>query len=367
MAADSACGGLHGVDRVTGSDVARRAGVSQASVSLVLNGRAQTHGLSRATHDRVMVAARELGYVPNHAARSLRRRRTNVVTLLTSELANPYFTDVAAGAAAAAAARGYAADVISAATEAAGTEALRRLRAGGTSDGVIMHGGSRQVRDEVAGLREQGMRCVLVQDAGPAGGMACVRVDLQHGAALATRHLIGLGHRRIAHLTDRRLSAGERNDRLAGYRAALAAAGLGFDPALVVPGENSLQGGAEALRALLARPGPRATAVFAFNDQMAVGALHALHGAGLRVPEDMAVIGFDGIELGRYTVPALTTIAHPRRALGQRAAETLLDLLDGREPAAPVLTLPVHLVVRRSCGAASTDTAPPTDIEGGHR
>jgi DNA-binding LacI/PurR family transcriptional regulator len=347
----------------TGRDVAALAGVSPSAVSLVLNGGGRRHGLSQATEARVLSAAAALDYVPNQAARSLRRRRTNVVTFMTSELGNPYFAEVAAAAQLAALARGYVLDIIAADGEAAELDALARLRGGGTSDGLVIHGGSARVGAELRQLARRGIGCVVVQDSvvqdsvvqdsGEDPGIPCVRVDLQAGARLATRHLIGLGHRRIAHVTDARLAGAARNDRLSGYRQALAEAGLPADPDLLAPGENSLAGGEAAMRALLARPGLRPTAVFVFNDQMAVGGLHALRRLGLAVPEDIAVVGFDGIALGAYTTPALTTVDHPRQELGRLAAETLLDLLQGGRPEAAPRTLPVRLVVRQSCGAAT--------------
>ena len=151
--------------RVTGRDVAHHAGVSQAAVSLVLNGESNRYGLSQSTRDRVLSAAAELDYVPNQAARSLRRRRTNIVTLVTSELGNPYLAEVAAAAQDAAACRNYVLDVVAVSSEAAGVDALRRLRAGGMSDGLMVHGGSAKVCEEVLRLRESGIGCVLIQDA----------------------------------------------------------------------------------------------------------------------------------------------------------------------------------------------------------
>jgi DNA-binding LacI/PurR family transcriptional regulator len=299
----------------------------------------------------VLQAARELGYVPNHAARSLRRQRTNVITFMTSELGNPYFAEVAAAAQKAALLRGYVIDNIAAGSEAAGIEALSRLCFGGTSDGLVIHGGSQRICRELRRLSDQGFGCVLVQDASEEIALPCVRVDLVEGARLATHHLLALGHRRIAHLTDVRLHRLARNDRLAGYRQALAEAGLSFDPTLVGSGDNNLAGGEAAMRALLRLPGPRPSAVFVFNDQMAIGALHALRMLGLRVPDDMALVGFDGTDIGAFTAPTLTTVDHPRRDLGRLAADTLIDLLEGKPPDQATRTLPVQLVIRKSCGA----------------
>ncbi len=330
--------------------MADRAGVSLAAVSIVLNGESRRYGLSQATQERVLSVAAELDYVPNQAARSLRRRRTNVVTLVTSELGNPYLAEVAAAAQDAAARRNYVLDVIGVSSEVAGVDALRRLRAGGMSDGLMVHGGSALVCEEVSRLRDSGIGCVLIQDARPETAVPCIRVDIAGGAILAIRHLLSLGHRRIAHITDERLSAGQPNDRLAGYRAALAQANVPFDPALVIAGANSSAGGAAATRILLARAGPPPTALFAFNDQMAVGALHTLHMLGFVVPRDMSVVGFDGIALGEVTIPTLTTVDHPRHDLGWLAANALLDMLEGRAPSDPITTLPARLVIRRSCG-----------------
>ena len=181
-------------------------------------------------------------------------------------------------------------------------------------------------------LRESGIGCVLIQDAQPETVVPCLRVDLAGGATLAISHLLSQGHRRIAHITDERLTAGQPNDRLTGYRAAIERAGIPFDPALVIASANSPAGGAVATRALLARAGRPPTALFAFNDHIAVGALHALNALGFAVPQDMSVVGFDGISLGEVTIPALTTVDHPRHDLGWLAANALLDLLEGKPP-----------------------------------
>ncbi len=334
--------------RATSRDVARLAGVSPSAVSLVLNGAGTRHGLAAATQDRVRDAARELGYIPNHAAASLRRRSTGTIALLTADLANPYFAEFAAAAERAARERGRVLNIIAMPNAAAERDALSRLAAG-VSDGLLVHGSSPVLREGARRLHQQGLACVLLQDPGEDDGIACVRVDIAEGGFLATRHLLALGHTRIAHVTDRRMRHSRVNERLQGYRRALDEAGIEFDPALVLEGENSLAGGDAAMRALLDGD-PRPTAVFLFNDRMAIGALHALAARGLRAPDDIAVVGFDGTEAGAFCTPELTTIDHPRGALGRLAAEAVLDQLDGR--AAPPLTvLPVHLVVRRSCGA----------------
>jgi DNA-binding LacI/PurR family transcriptional regulator len=143
------------------------------------------------------------------------------------------------------------------------------------------------------------------------------------------------------------------SDRLQGYRRALAEAGIAFDPAWVVKGETTLSGGYALMQALLARPGPRPTATFCVSDLAAIGALRALYEAGIRVPEDMALAGFDGILLGQYTTPALTTMNQPRAEMGRLAAEMLFDLLEGGQQLPREHVLAAELLVRESCGAAA--------------
>ena len=339
----------HAVPRpATGQQVAVLAGVSQSAVSLVLSGGADQHGLSQATQDRVRSAAQALGYTPNHAASSLRRRRTETITFITADLGNRYFADVVAAAEAAAHARGYTINIVVARTRQDEADAMRRL-CNGAADGLIIHGGAGRAPGLLDRLAGRGIACVLLQDPGAGGSIPCVRADIENGGFIATRHLLQLGHRRIAHITDQRMAGQPVNERLQGYQRALAAAAIPFDPALVAAGENSPAGGAAALHALVAGTAPRPTAVFAFNDQMAFGAMHALASLGLRVPHDVAMVGFDGTDLGAYTNPALTSIDHPRQELGRLAAEAVLDQLQGRVRP-PDRVLPVRLIVRQSCG-----------------
>lgn len=324
--------------------------MSRSAVSLVLSGGASQHGLSQATQDRVRSAAQVLGYTPNHAASSLRRRRTNTIAFLTADLGNRYFADVVTAAEDAAEARGYTINIVAARTKRAEADAIRRL-CNGAADGLIIHG-AECTPGLLSQLAARNVACVLLQDPGD-GPMPCVRADIGLGGYLATRHLLSLGHRRVAHITDRRMLGQAVNERLAGYRRALSEAGLGFDPSFLGAGENSPAGGAAAMQTLMGGP-TRPTAVFAFNDQMAFGAMHALAALGLGVPQDMALVGFDGTDLGAFCTPELTTIDHPRQELGRLAADAVLDQLDGR--AVPPVThmLPVHLVIRKSCGGLST-------------
>ncbi len=331
---------------VTSRDVAQLAGVSPSAVSLVLSGAGTRHGFAEATQLRVRQAAETLGYSPNHAARSLRRQRTNIITFVTGDLGNRYLAELVAAAEPVAQARGYVVNVVTARTDSVEISLLERMDSG-VSDGLVLHRASAAASRQIGQLRRRGVACVLLQGHG-AGDIPCVSVDLEQGGLLATRHLIGLGHRRIAHVTDERLDDPRANERLHGFRRAMEEAGL--DAGHVVAAENSFGGGAAAVRRVM-QAGQRPTAIFMFNDHMAIGALHALDAMGLRVPEDVAIIGFDGTDLGAFSRPALTTVDHPRAEQGRLAITAVLDQIEGVTTGGGRQVLPVGLVVRQSCGA----------------
>jgi DNA-binding LacI/PurR family transcriptional regulator len=339
--------------------VARAAGVSAATVSLVLNGRARAVQISDVTSEAVREVAAHLGYTPNHAARSLRRRRTNTLTILVYSLANPYYADIARAARQAAAAHGYKLHIVETEGQDAEFEALRNLRSG-DSDGVIAattrHRAYPEAAETFREVVERGLAAVTLIDYSIHPTIPAIRIDDAASAHLATAHLTRLGHHRIAYLTYATVEELEEGrpshafDRYRGYRRALAEAGVGFDPASVITGPPSPTGGREMVQRTLARQ-VRPTAIFCFNDLIAIGALRALYEAGVRVPEEMAVVGFDGIEPTAFTTPALTTVAHSRDDLGRLAVETLIGLLDGQTPSAMDRVLPGRLIIRESCGA----------------
>jgi LacI family transcriptional regulator len=343
--------------RVTGQDVARKAGVSVATVSLALSGRYQDgHRVSAATRERVLTIAADLGYTPNHVARSLRQRKTTILAMLVPRLGNPYYTDIVGGGQVAALERGYAVTVMPAPDRDTRAHAVRLL-GGGIVDGVIVAHHANELVDELRHLRAQGVQTVVVQGRSPDPRIPAIRVDTEESAYVATRHLISLGHRRIAHLTVLGGVSGQpatpRSDRLSGYRRALVEGGATPDNRLVVIGgfrANTMEAGAATAAELLRRPGPRPTAIFTYNDLVAVGAMRTLAKAGIRVPEDMSVVGHDGIPMGAFTSPALTTVAHHTAELGRLAVAMLCDLLDGRSPDQVERLLPTELVVRESSG-----------------
>jgi DNA-binding LacI/PurR family transcriptional regulator len=347
--------------RTTIVEVARAAGVSTTTVSVVLNESPSTVRISQATRAAVRAAAEQLGYLPNPAAQSLRRQHTRLFTLLVGGLANPFFTDIAAGVRAHVAQRGYELHIVDAELLEAELQALDQLR-NGSSAGVIVATGRHGARGQaIAALRELvrcGLPAVILCDRSPDSAIPAIRIDDELGAAVVTSHLLRLGHRHIVHLASRRsqLSVQETSveaDRFQGYVRALTEAGLAYDPAWLVQGETTVAGGHAQMRELLARPGPRPTAAFCISDLTAIGALRTLYEAGIRVPEQMAVVGFDGILLGQFTTPALTTMNQPREEMGRRAAEMLFRLLEGQQPLPSEQLLSAELLVRESCGAAT--------------
>jgi LacI family transcriptional regulator len=337
----------------TSADVARLAGVSQSTISLVMNGRSSSVRISAETSERVLSAAAQLGYTPNHAARSLRQRSTKVITFVLPTLENPYFLEIVSAAQSAASARGYSVTIISSRNELSEFHTALLLQ-GAAYDGIIVAGHYNCAAPELPALAKRGAAVVVLQEPSPAPGIFSVSVDLEAGGYLATRHLIDLGHRRIGHFTQALMTGVTGRDRVDGYRRALLEAGLPFDERLVVVTENSFAGGAAALDRILGLEAP-ATALFAYNDRLAIGALHGLRRRGIKVPEEFAVVGFDGIAIGDFMAPTLTTIDSSREELGRLAIEAVIDAIEKKEGQQDYL-LPVRLVVRESCGGMTASS-----------
>jgi len=329
-------------------------GVSVSTVSRVFN---DYGDVSAATRQRVLEAAKSLDYAPSAAARTLVRQRSQLigVVLFTGfehpDISHPFFQDVLVGVKHAIGSQGY--DVLLFATEQPGANRgaphsyLRRARHHRV-DGVVLMGVDRG--DPEVDRLVQSQTPVIGVDLDVAGPhTSWVASDNVGGARLAVRHLHALGHTRIATITgaqDTRPGA----DRLLGYRAELQALGLDPRPAYVEAGDFYRDSGEAAMRALLALPEPP-TAVFVAADMMAVGAIEAVRSAGLRVPEDVAIVGFDDVQLAPFIDPPLTTIRQDRVGLGLAAGQALIEQIEHPERALATLTLPVELIVRRSCGA----------------
>ncbi len=333
---------------VTVADVARLAGVSSMTVSKALNGRDR---ISEHTRARVIEAAGQLGYVANAAARSLRGGRTDILGLLVQDLSNPYFAEIVRGASEAIRERGLDLVLYTSSNDPERERARVATLSSGVSDGLIIvapHGSP-----GLLGQLQYSRAPVVLINAWNVGDLPTVNPENLLGARAATEHLLALGHRRIGFVTGRPDSAlsPERPDgalRLEGYQAALAAAGLPFDPALLHPGGLHVPQGRGAGHALLDLPQPP-SAIFAANDFCAFGVIEAARERGLRVPGDLSVVGFDDVPMAGQVRPALTTVHHPLHDLGHQAATLLLDLLAGTTQERHI-ELPSRLVVRDSTG-----------------
>jgi len=327
-------------------DVARRAGVSKSVVSRVMRSEASVSSVSRAA---VTAAAEELGYRANAVARSLVQRRTYNVGVMVSDLHNIFFAEVLDGLYAAAADRGYRTLITTGnrdpLAEASALEQLLELRA----DGVVLAGS--RMPDEAIAAAARVIPIAAVGSDLRLSGVDVVVDDDHKGAVLAVEHLIGLGHRDVA-LIDGGKGAGAA-ERRAGYRSAMAAAGLGAH-VRVEPGDFTESGGYEGARRLL-NGLRRPTAIFASNDQSAVGALNAVIEAGLNVPEDVSLMGYDNTALAALRHISLTTIHQPRNQIGEMAMRAVVRRIEKPGLAARRHVLAPKLVVRST-------TAPPRPI-----
>lgn len=325
--------------------IAARAGVSIASVSRVLNGR----GGRPATVLRVERAAAELGYVPNGVARSLKGGRTRQLTFAMPDVGNPAYVSMVRQIQAVAKPLGYR--LLLHSTDAVAEDELDVVRslADRTSDGLILC----PIRVTGAHLEvlAGAARPVVVIGSLPDGApVDSVRADSVRGAVLAVRHLLATGRRRIAFVNGPADTVPGRNRRT-GYELALREAGLAPDPALVAGTGFGIEAGTRAARLLLEqRPG--IDGVFCANDQLALGAAHAAHDLGLRIPEDLAVAGMDDSELARAGRPALTSVDLGSAERGRLAARMLVARLDGGGHPARCETVPPRLVVRASTAGA---------------
>lgn len=334
--------------RCTLEDVAAKAGVSRATASRVVNGGAR---VAQSTRLVVEQAVDELGYSPNHAARSLAGHRTDTVALVVSEptlrlFADPFFAGTIRGIAAGLAASRYQLVLLMTQDDAVGPSRDRTERhlLRGNADGVVFL--STRVDDPLpARLVDVGIPCVLAGR--PRKGLAVGYVDADNegGAYQAVTHLLERGRTHIATVAGPADMA-PGADRLAGWKRALREAGQRPVLALSAPADFSAAGGAAAAAALLDRR-PELDAIFVASDLMALGVLEALRQSGRRVPDDVAVVGFDDSELARSSVPPLTTVRQPIEDLGRQMAALLLGQLD--EDAGPEgLVLQTELVVRES-------------------
>jgi LacI family transcriptional regulator, galactose operon repressor len=333
--------------RATIRDIASQAGVSIATVSRVLNERPD---VSAETREAVLRVVREQGFSTNRGARALSLGKTGIVGLTLPFVHAAYFSAILAGAAEALYERDMRIVLCPTLHEHDREVTLLERLMRGTTDGAILLLPSESA-DELLTLRHQGYPFVVVDAREPApDGIPVVSAAHAAGAKQATEHLLNLGHRRIAAITG---VAGwtATEERVNGFKGALASAGIIPDPALIVESNWEIPGGIEAAEQLFALPEPP-TAIFAFNDNLAIGAFQAARAARLRIPEDISIVGFDDSEQATIVTPLLTTVRQPLEELGRIGISLLLRLMEGKRVEALRVELATKLVVRES-------TAPP--------
>ena len=330
-------------------DIARQAGVSVATVSRVLT---KPEVVRPATIEKVKRTIAALDYSPNAVASSLRRRRSENIIVVVPDIHNPFYSGVVQGIENIAHDNGY--KVLLGETQ-HNQERLDRytsMIAGRGADGLILLGSllPTVVRDSVTAGRESPIPLVLACERFDGLLSPSVEIDNIAASRLATQHLIDQGHRRIATITGpngNSLSI----DRLQGYRTALRDAKIAFDRKLVAEGNFSIISGYTAMQRLLSLQ-QRPTAVFCTNDEMAIGAQKAAREAGLKMPQQMSIVGFDNVRFAEYAVPPLTTISQPTIEIGETAMRLMIRVLSASVMAGERAVLPHALVVRSSTAKA---------------
>lgn len=311
---------------VTIKDIARAAGVSHATVSRALNGNTL---IPEKTAVSIRNLAEKMGYMPSAAARGLKTHRSRVLGVIVSRIDNPYFGEVVQGIEDALQNKGYSIFIASSNLDRAQEKTIVQAFCEHRVDGVII-GSVHFSREYSNSLKKHGIPIVVINNQSPRDYDYSIAHDDVVGAREVTDHLIQLGHTRIAYIGDDR--AGRINrDRMRGFRQSMQSAGLPMEEEWTVTAHGSgIEQGSEGMDLLLNLPN-LPTAIFCFNDLMAIGALKLMQQRGIAVPDQIALAGFDNISYSAYTTPALTTFDQPKRQIGSEAARILLDLIQ-REP-----------------------------------
>jgi DNA-binding LacI/PurR family transcriptional regulator len=343
--------------RVTSQDVAERAGVSRTTVSLVLNN-VEGVQISDETRKRVLEIARELDYVPEAAAQALARRRVQIVGLILTRsphhiASDTFLTQILDGLIDVVHKHDMRLLIDILEPDSQKNSYLRMVRSK-RIDGIILSG-PRFNDEALEVLEKEGFPTVLM---GHLPGTACTTIDVDNFSASrsAVGHLIGLGHSRVACITNSPLTFTAASERLKGYQQALEEAGISFDASLVRYGDFDPDSGYVQMQDLLknfSKDTPPFSAVFVASDVVAYGAKAALREHGLSVPKDIALVGFDDVPFSRYTDPPLTTVRLPAYDLGWKSGDLLIRMIKGEKISKTRVLLETELVVRESCGAGN--------------
>ena len=329
--------------KVTIAEIARRAGVSKTTVSRVLNERPDVDDLTR---QRILQLIDETGYVPHAAAVSLATGRTGLIGLLAPSLLRPWTIQIIQGIADAIDSTDYEFILYTTSMAERNQEMYARALAHGQTDGLIVILPRERGMEYFADLRRQSFPLVLIDYRGQTSDMPSVTAANLSGALDAVGHLVGLGHRHIGIITGL-MDLGCSRDRLEGYRKTLQGAGLEVCPELIVSGDFSEPSGYEGMHRLMALQQPP-TAIFASNDEMALGAMRAARELKLRIPDDVSLVGFDDVQMAQFAAPPLTTVRQPMSDMGRRAVEMLLLQIKGDDLPQSRVVLPTEFVVRES-------------------
>ena len=327
--------------RPTMKDVAEHARVSISTVSYVLNG---TGSVAPERRHRVLDAVRVLEYSPNESARSLKRRSASTIGLVVPELTNQFFAMVAEGVQKAASTRDVLVVLVVPDAAEQTEEKQAKLLRSQRLDGVVYLSGTGSLPAAILDLSRSGP-VVLVDEQIPGFDLPAVVCDSRRGAREVATHVLDQGHRRIAVISGPS-ALWTAQQRLAGYREAVAAAGMDPDAVPVLVGDYRQESGTRlAAQALDVAPQERPTALLCANDLMAIGALEHCKSVGIRVPEELSIVGFDDLPVSSLITPRLTTVRQPAHDMGYRAATALFDLLEDAEesPSLGLLTASVQL------------------------
>jgi len=347
--------------RVTQKEIAKSVGVSQTTVSLILAGD-ESLSVSKETRERVLKAAHTLGYVPQAAARALVNGHSNTLALILFDphvqvFRDPYIPNVMTGITEVAGAFGFRL-LVERVRDGGDASIVRNLLKSSEAAGVILVNCRVHNSPTITALHHEGYP-ILLLDTHDSNGLPMVGIDHIEVARQAARHLLSLGHKRIGCIPYTRLDHEHITSRYQVFLEELNADGVEMPPEYIAFGHFDPDTGEAAMRQLLTLPTPP-SAVFAMNDLMALGALKACFECGVRVPDQMALIGYDDMRFSEFTYPPLTTIRAPEVDLGRRAAEVLLQMINDSLTETPVERLATQLMIRQSCGGEKALTPNPS-------
>jgi LacI family transcriptional regulator, repressor for deo operon, udp, cdd, tsx, nupC, and nupG len=330
------------MSRPTIDDVARIAGVSIATVSRCLH---MPDVVAAKTRERVLSAVSKTGYNLNAAAQSLRQRRSNTVLVVVPDIGNTFFAEILGGIERVASAAGLTMLIGNTGRIKVREEAYVRYLLNGRADGALLLADPQAAWFDIPNVNASGVKpIVTISEVGPAHNTVAVSIDNEAAAHMAVSHLIALGHRFIAHVTGPQTNILTRERQL-GYRRALADAGLMAQADLEFSGDFSVESGRAAFDFFHRQP-IKPTAIFCANDEMAMGFISSANQAGVVVPRDMSVVGFDDIHFAQSFIPALTTVRQPRAEMGSAAMRLLLAIIANEAPHS--ISLQAELILRDS-------------------